>query len=117
MAKPIWERKPENMLSTEARNWLAELQEEWNGLQEKAEEWDKLQNSELLHDIIVNASKLEAVKTHLEDYPDEKDDKYLLGRPLGLPHTAGPHVFNSVLFLTHLETWHKGLKKILEAEG
>lgn len=37
MVKDIWKRKPEKMLSTEARDWLAELQEEWNRLQEKAE--------------------------------------------------------------------------------
>ncbi len=50
MLKPIWERKPEKMLSTEGRDWLAELQEEWNGLQEKAE-------------------KLEAVKKQLVEFP------------------------------------------------
>lgn len=61
--------------------------------------------------------KLEAIKTHLESYPDEKDDEtYSIERHY--PSTAGPRIFNSVLFLTHLETWHKQLREILEeAEG
>ena len=72
----------------------------------------------LVADALLKAEKkLEAVKTHLESYPDEKDEKYLMGRPMGLPHTAGSHSFNSVFFLTNLETWHKKLKEILEAEG
>ncbi len=44
MTKPIWERKPERMLSTEARSWLAELQEEWNILQDKAEKLDQIKH-------------------------------------------------------------------------
>jgi len=45
MAKDIWKRKPEKMLSTEARSWLAELQEEWNVLQEKAEKLEAIKKA------------------------------------------------------------------------
>lgn len=56
--------------------------------------------------------KLNDIKTHLENYPDEKGDKYLLRKMA--PDTAGPTYFNSVYFLTDLDTWKKGLDEILE---
>ena len=56
--------------------------------------------------------KLGAVRDHMKSYPDKMDDKYSIERHH--PSPAGSHFFNSVLFLTHLETWHKQLKEILE---
>ncbi len=60
-------------------------------------------------------NKLEAVKEHMKRYPDKTDDKYYIERHH--PSPAGSHFFNSVLFLTHLETWHKQLEEILEAKN
>ncbi len=57
--------------------------------------------------------KLEAIKEHTKTYPDEKDTKYSQGRPLNAPHPMGPSVFNSVYFLTNLETWFKEFNEIL----
>jgi len=54
---------------------------------------------------------LEDIRIHIKKYPNERDPQYTLKRHL--PHTAGPRVFNSVLFLTHLETWYKDLEEIL----
>ncbi len=59
--------------------------------------------------------RLESVRDHMKSYPDETDDKYYIERHH--PSPAGSHFFNSVLFLTHLETWHKQLEEILEAES
>ena len=58
------------------------------------------------------AEKLESVRDHMKSYPDEKNDKYSIEKHH--PSPAGSHFFNSVLFLTHLDTWHKQLKEILE---
>ena len=45
-------------------------------------------------------------------YPNEKDEKYILGR--AYPDSMGAKIqFNSVYFLTDLEAWHKGLMEIL----
>jgi len=59
--------------------------------------------------------KLEAIRDQMKSYPDKTDDKYYIERHH--PSPAGSHFFNSVLFLTHLETWHKQLEEILEAEA
>jgi len=56
--------------------------------------------------------RLESVRDHMKSYPDETDDKYYIERHH--PSPAGSHFFNSILFLTHLDTWHKQLKEILE---
>jgi len=61
------------------------------------------------------AEKLGAVRDHMKSYPDETEDKYFIERHH--PSPAGSHFFNSVLFLTHLETWHKQLEEILEAKN
>ncbi len=88
---------------------------EYNKLKEKAEKYDIWAKTNRMGTWLKATDKLEAIKTHLESYPDERDDEtYCITRHY--PSTAGPRVFNSVLFLTHLETWHKQLKELLEAE-
>jgi len=61
------------------------------------------------------AEKHGAVRDHMKSYPDETEDKYFIERHH--PSPAGSHFFNSILFLTHLETWHKQLEEILEAKN
>ncbi len=113
-------------------------EKELKELEEKAENWDEIvkhaQDSldaeggdeppcvdlrewvdALRRNLTCCAGKLGAVRDHMKSYPDETDDKYLIERHH--PSPAGSHFFNSVLFLTHLETWHKQLKEILEAES
>lgn len=99
MIKDIWEEMPkftdygsvmweEHGVATE--KWLKKLKVEYddmkqtllsievvkvkveNEIREKAGKWDKLETSELLHDIIVNASKLEAVRAFAEDCWSDK---------------------------------------------
>ncbi len=56
--------------------------------------------------------KLEAIKTHMKSYPDERDEKYIIGR--AYPDTMGQTTkFNSVYFLTDLETWFNTFKETL----
>ena len=46
------------------------------------------------------------LKRCIDDYPDEKDEKYIIGR--AYPNSMGSTTtFNSVYFLTDLETWFK----------
>ena len=65
-----------------------------------------------LKELEEKAEKLESVRDHMKSYPDEKNDKYSIEKHH--PSPAGSHFFNSILFLTHLDTWHKQLKEILE---
>jgi len=93
-------------------------EKEYNELTEKAEKYDDALKviqtlTERVNEIKQEyIQKLGAVRDHMKSYPDETDDKYSIERHH--PSPAGSHFFNSVLFLTHLETWHKQLKEILE---
>ena len=61
-----------------------------------------------------NLTAWKNVREHLKKYPDEKDQKYSGTDYLSTFSVTGKHtVFNSVLFLTDLETWHRELKEIL----
>jgi len=68
--------------------------------------------SKLDGDAFVYFSILNDIKNHMKNYPNEKDKKYIIGR--SYPNSMGSTTqFNSVYFLTDLETWHKKLTEIL----
>jgi len=58
------------------------------------------------------SEKIEAIKTHLNDYPDEKDEKYSGRKDISTDH----HVWNMPYFLIDLETWITTFKEILEPQ-
>ena len=65
---------------------------------------------ELERDKVELQDKLDAIKTHMEKFPKEKDPKYSGRQDISTQHI----VWNMPYFLTDLDTWHEEMVRILE---
>ncbi len=91
--------------------WLEKLKTHYEPIEEKADGMLRFRTAaEDLGEYAADLNdKLEAIKTHLQDFPDEKDPKYSGREDLSTRHV----VWNMPYFLTDLETWFNTFKKIL----
>lgn len=99
----IWDKKPEPVWVPRGYSSTSKIKEddvqmiiledETAWLEKLQEEYDELNGNDFVYFSILNE-----ITKHIENYPNEKDDK-----KYSYSGDIGPK-FNSVLFLTHLET-------------